>query len=163
MNSSGHIPVPIVVGLLICLLLYWQLPARPVRNAASTAGPAALAALGVAGIAYAFATAVNSRPVTVSLVLWLLVSLAVSAAFAAARTRTVRVWRASEGDEDVLRKGTGLTAALWVASVVAHLFMGLWIDPAAGAGSIGDVSLYPYLAFGLAAQAVLIRRRAATL
>ncbi|WP_229350654.1 hypothetical protein [Streptomyces sp. UNOB3_S3] len=62
-----------------------------------------------------------------------------------------------------MRKGTAATTGIWLASVGAHLGLGLWIDHAAGAGLLGTTSLYAYLAIGLGTQNLLVRGRAAAL
>ncbi|MFD8997792.1 hypothetical protein [Streptomyces abikoensis] len=146
-----------VVGLVIVR----QLRTRPVRRVGSLIAPVVFGVLGVAGIAFGVASVVKDHPLTALPVALLVVSLAVAAVLGAIRSRTVRVWRGPEGV--VLRKGTAATTGLWLASVGAHLGLGLWIDHAAGAGLLGTASLYAYLAIGLGTQNLLIRGRAATL
>ncbi|QSY51385.1 MULTISPECIES: hypothetical protein [Streptomyces] len=148
----------VVVGLVIRR----QLRIRPVRRVGSLIAPAVLGVLGVAATAFGVASVVKDRPLTAMPVVLLVASLAVAAGFGVARARTVRVWRDPQGGE-VLRKGTAATTGLWVAAGAVHLGLGLWIDHAAGAGILGPASLYAYLAVGLGAQNLLVRRRAAAL
>ncbi|MFG2832985.1 hypothetical protein ACGFWI_36945 [Streptomyces sp. NPDC048434] len=147
--------------LVVGLVVRQQLRTRPVRRIGSLVTPAVLGVLGVAGIALGVASVVRDHRLATLPVVLLVASLAVAAGFGVARARTIRVWRGPEGE--VLRKGSAATTGLWVASVGVHLGLGLWIDDAAGAGVLGAVSLYAYLAIGLGMQNLLVRGRAATL
>ncbi|MGX1974898.1 hypothetical protein [Streptomyces kronopolitis] len=158
MNGAAALVIVVVV---VGLVVRRQLRTRPVRRTGSLVTPVLLGVLGVVGIGFGVASVLKDRPLSASSVVLLLVSLVVAAGFGAARARTVRVWRGT-GDE-VLRKGTAATTGLWLVSVGAHYGLGRWIDHAAGAGVLGAVSLYAYLAIGLAAQNVLVRRRAVAL
>ncbi|BDM69807.1 hypothetical protein HEK616_32940 [Streptomyces nigrescens] len=151
----------VLVVVIVALVVRQQLRTRPVRHIGSLVAPALLGCLGVAGIAFGVFTVVKEHPLTALPIILLVVSLAVAAGFGAARARTVRVWRDPEGV--VLRKGTAATTGLWLASVCAHIGLGLWIDHAAGAGVLGTVSLYAYLAIGLGTQNFLVRGQAAAL
>ncbi|MFJ2776277.1 hypothetical protein [Kitasatospora sp. NPDC087315] len=155
-NAGLVLAVP-AVGLVVLR----QLRTRPVRRIGSLITPALLGVLGAVGIAAGVASVAKERSLTATPVVLLVASLAVAAGFGVARARTVRVWRDS-GDE-VLRRGTVVTTGLWVASVTVHAALGLWIDHAAGAGVLGTVSLYAYLAIGLGVQNLLVRGRAAAL
>ncbi|CAM5575913.1 MULTISPECIES: hypothetical protein [Streptomyces] len=148
----------VLVGV-VGLVVRRQLATRPVRRNGSLIGPAVLGVLGAAGIAFGIASVLKYHPLPLLPVVLLAVSLPVAAVFGAARSRTVRVWREPQGA--VLRKGTAATAGLWLASVGAHIGLGLWIDHAAGAGLLGTASVYAYLAIGLWTQNLLIRGRAA--
>ncbi|MFI0981429.1 hypothetical protein ACH4SP_31025 [Streptomyces sp. NPDC021093] len=159
-NDGAALALPV---LAVGLVVRRQLTARPVRRTASLVTPAVLGALGLAGLALGIATVVEDHHPLTALPLALLVaSLAVAAAFGTARARTVRVWR-DPRSRTVLRKGTASTTGLWAASVVTHLLLSLWIDHAAGAGVLGPVSLYAYLAIGLGVQNLLVRGRATAL
>ncbi|MFI1370283.1 hypothetical protein [Streptomyces griseochromogenes] len=156
-DEAAFVVLVVVVGLVI----RQQLRTRPVRRIGSLIAPGVLGVLGVAGIALGVLSVVKDHSLTALPVILLVVSLAVAAGFGAVRARTVRVWRAPEGV--VLRKGTAATTGLWLVSVSVHLGLGLWIDHAAGAGVLGAVSLYAYLAIGLGTQNLLVRSRAAAL
>ncbi|MGX1850080.1 hypothetical protein OIU91_37940 [Streptomyces sp. NBC_01456] len=153
-NGGSALVMAVVVGLVV----RQQLRTRPVRRTGSLVTPALLGVLGVVGIAFGVASVRKDHPLSALSVVLLVVSLALAAGFGAARARTVRVWHGSR--DEVLRKGTAATTGLWVASVVTHYGLGRWIDHAAGAGVLGTVSLYAYLAIGLGTQNVLVRRRA---
>ncbi|WP_444477895.1 hypothetical protein [Streptomyces inhibens] len=156
-GEAAFVVLVVVVGLVI----RQQLRTRPVRRIGSLITPGVLGALGVAGIALGVVSVVKDRSLTALTVILLVVSLAVAAGLGAFRARTVRVWRDPQGV--VLRKGTAATTGLWLASAGVHLGLGLWIDHVAGAGVLGTVSLYAYLAMGLGTQNLLVRSRAAAL
>ncbi|MDH6129473.1 hypothetical protein [Kitasatospora sp. GP82] len=151
----------VMAVLVVGLVVRQQLRTRPVRRIGSLITPAVLGVLGVSGIAFGVASVAKDRPLTAMPAVLLVASLVVAAGFGVARARTVRVWRGPQGK--VLRKGTAATTGLWLASVGVHLALGLWIDHAAGAGVLGTVSLYAYLAIGLGTQNLLVRGRAAAL
>ncbi|MFE0379420.1 hypothetical protein ACFW1M_28475 [Streptomyces inhibens] len=159
-STSGEAPLVLVV-VVVGLVVRQQLRTRPVRRIGSLIAPALLGVLGVAGIAFGVFSVARDHPLTALPIVLLAVSLAVAAGFGAARARTVRVWRAPHGV--VLRKGTVATAGMWLASVCVHIGLGLWIDHAAGAGVLGTVSLYAYVAIGLGTQNLLVRGQAAAL
>ena len=89
-------------------------------------------------------------------------SLVIAAVFGAVRALTVRVWRESG---QLLRKGTWLTAVLWVLSLAAHLG---YDDLVAGhitgknGGNVGDATVLLYLVVTLTIQRFILLRRAAT-
>ncbi|MEV4433160.1 hypothetical protein [Streptomyces sp. NPDC049555] len=154
-TNGGFVMAVVIVGLVVLQ----QLRPRPIRRIGSLIAPVIFAVLGVAGLAFGVLSVVKDRPLTALPIALLVVSFVVATGFGAARSRTVRVWRDPEGV--VLRKGTAATTALWLASVCAHIALGLWIDHAAGTGLLGTASLYAYVAFGLGTQNLLLRGRAA--
>ncbi|KIZ19293.1 membrane protein [Streptomyces natalensis ATCC 27448] len=157
-GGAGLVVVTVVV---VGLVVRRQLRTRPVRRNGSLIAPAVLGVLGVLGITFGIASVVKYRPLTFLPIALLVVSLAVAAGFGVVRARTVRVWRGPQGE--VWRKGTAATTVLWLASVVVHGGLGLWIDHVAGAGMLGAASVYAYLAIGLGTQNVLVRGRAVAL
>jgi len=154
-DGASFVIAVVVVGLVVRR----QLLTRPVRPNGSLIAPAVLGVLGALGIAFGVASVIKYHPLTALPVVLLVVSMAIAVGFGAARARTVRVWRGSQGE--VLRKGTAATTALWLASVGVHVVLGLWIDHAAGAGLLGTASVYAYLAISLGMQNLLLRGRAA--
>ncbi|ARF56489.1 DUF1453 family protein [Streptomyces gilvosporeus] len=160
-SVQGGAGLVVVTVAVVGLVVRQQLRTRPVRRNGSLIAPAVLGVLGVAGIAFGIASVVKSRPLTLLPLALLVVSLAVAAGFGVVRARTVRVWHGPQGE--VLRKGSAATTAWWLASVAVHGALGLWIDHLAGAGVLGAVSVYAYLAIGLGTQNVLVRGRAAAL
>ena len=89
-------------------------------------------------------------------------SLVLAAAFGVARAITVRVWR--QGDV-LLRKGTWVTAVLWIVAVAAHYG---YDDLVAGhitgknGGNIAGATALLYLVVTLTIQRFILLRRAAT-
>jgi hypothetical protein len=76
------------------------------------------------------------------------------------RALTVRVWR--EGGQ-LLRKGTWLTAVLWVVAVAAHLGLDYLIAGQVSGttgGNVGNATILLYLAVSFAAQQVVSLQRA---
>ncbi len=88
-------------------------------------------------------------------------SLAIAAVSGAVRAPTVRVWRENG---QLLRKGTWLTAVLWVVSVAAHLG---YDDLVAGhisgknGGNVGDATVLLYLVVTLTIQRFILLHRVA--
>ncbi|MFF1646174.1 hypothetical protein [Streptomyces sp. NPDC058240] len=157
MNGGGLFIALVIVGFVV----RQQLRVRPVRRNVSLIVPVVLGVLGAALIALGIASVVKDHSLTALFVVLLVASLAVAGLFGAVRARTVRIWR--EPQAEVLRQGAMATTGLWVASVAVHTGLALWIDHAAGTGSLGAASLYAYLAIGLGTQNLLVRRRAVAL
>jgi len=88
-------------------------------------------------------------------------SLVIAAVFGAVRALTVRVWRENG---QLLRKGTWLTAVLWILSLAAHLG---YDDLVAGhitgknGGNVGDATLLLYLVVTLTIQRFVLLNRVA--
>ncbi|MEU5211787.1 hypothetical protein [Streptomyces sp. NPDC020742] len=158
-STSGGAVLALVV--VVGLVVRQQLRTRPVRRVGSLIAPAVFAVLGVCGIAFGIASVAKHHAMTALPVVLLVASLAVAACLGAVRARTVRVWRGPQGE--ALRRGTVATTGLWLASAAVHFGLGIWIDHAAGAGVLGAVSLYAYLAIGLGTQNLVVRGRAAAL
>jgi hypothetical protein len=89
-------------------------------------------------------------------------SLVIAAVFGAVRALTVQVWRGEGGH--LLRKGTWLTAVLWVLSLAAHLgYDELVAGHITGknGGNVGDSTVLLYLVVTLAIQRFVLLRRVA--
>jgi hypothetical protein len=88
-------------------------------------------------------------------------SLVIAAAFGAIRALTVGVWRENG---QLLRKGTWLTAVLWILSLAAHLG---YDDLVAGhvtgknGGNVGDATVLLYLVVTLTIQRFVLLNRVA--
>jgi hypothetical protein len=88
-------------------------------------------------------------------------SLVIAAVFGAIRALTVRVWRENG---QLLRKGTWLTAVLWILSLAAHLG---YDDLVAGhitgksGGNVGDATVLLYLVVTLTIQRFVLLNRVA--
>ena len=89
-------------------------------------------------------------------------SLVIAAAFGAIRALTVHVWRQ---DGVLLRKGTWITAILWVVSFAAHLaydyLVAGHVTAGTNSGNVGDATILLYLVVTLAVQRFLLMARAA--
>jgi hypothetical protein len=88
-------------------------------------------------------------------------SLILAAVLGAARAPTVRVWRQ---DGQLLRKGTWLTAALWVVAFAAHLGYDYLVAgdvTGKNGGSVGNATILLYLVVSLAIQRFIMLARAA--
>jgi len=89
-------------------------------------------------------------------------SLVLAAGFGWIRALTVRVWRQDGGQ--LLRKGTWLTAVLWVVSLAVHLG---YDDLVAGhvtgknGGNVANATVVLYLVITLTAQRYALLRRVA--
>ncbi|MGH3210053.1 MAG: hypothetical protein ACRDNO_20085 [Trebonia sp.] len=88
-------------------------------------------------------------------------SLVIAAVLGAIRALTVRVWRENG---QLLRRGTWVTAALWVLSFAAHLG---YDDLVAGhitgknGGNVGDATILLYLVVTLTIQRFILLQRVA--
>lgn len=89
-------------------------------------------------------------------------SLVIAAALGAVRALTVQVWRQ---DGQLLRKGTWVTAALWVVSFGAHLgydyLVAGHVTAGRNGGNVGDATILLYLVVTLAVQRYVLMTRAA--
>ncbi|PRY60916.1 hypothetical protein B0I28_102531 [Glycomyces artemisiae] len=148
-------------ALVVGFVVFRQLRARPFRPVAALITPAVFGLLGIAGLAFGVASVVKVHPLTVLSIVLLAASFVAAVVLGALRAGTVRLWR--DGSGRLLRKGTAFTTGCWVLSFGVHWAFGLWIDHADGTGLLGTASLYAYIAFGLSAQALLLRRRAPAL
>jgi hypothetical protein len=155
---SGTGETSLIIGVLVLALLLWrQLVTR--RLSESYRLSIILAVIGIVQ----FADFLGGHPndhggIAVAVV----GSLVIAAVAGAVRAVTVRVWRGADGQ--LLRKGTWLTAVLWVLSLAAHLG---YDDLVAGhitgknGGSVGDATVLLYLVVTLTIQRFVLLRRVA--
>ncbi len=90
-------------------------------------------------------------------------SLVIAAAFGVARAVTVRVWRQ---DGQLLRRGTWLTAGLWVLAFAAHLGYDYLVAgdvTGKNGANVGNATILLYLVVSLAIQQIIMLNRAARL
>jgi hypothetical protein len=88
-------------------------------------------------------------------------SLVIAAVFGAVRALTVRVWR--QGGQ-LLRKGTWLTAVLWILSLAAHLGYDYLVAghvTGKNGGNVGDATILLYLVVTLTIQRFVLLNRVA--
>lgn len=148
----------LIIGVLVLALLLWrQLATR--RLSESYRLSVILAIIGVVQ----FADFLGGHPTDHGGIAVAVVgSLVIAAVFGGVRALTVRVWRGEGGQ--LLRKGTWLTAVLWVLSLAAHLG---YDDLVAGhitgknGGNVGDATVLLYLVVTLTIQRFVLLRRVA--
>jgi hypothetical protein len=146
----------VILGVaVLALLIYRQLSTRQVSASALRL----IAILAVIGLiqTYQFLSKGHDHPLTFAA---LAGSLVLAAIFGALRAGTVRIWLQ---DGQAWSKGNWLTAALWIASLVAHLAYDVLIVPGPGARGLGSATIVLYLAITLGFQRVLVLRRASRL
>jgi hypothetical protein len=88
-------------------------------------------------------------------------SLVLAAAFGVARALTVRVWRENG---QLLRRGTWLTALLWILSLAAHLGYDYLVAghvTGKNGGNVGDATIILYLVVSLTVQRFVLLNRVA--
>lgn len=147
MNQAGSAVPGIVMALVVLVLVLWrQLSTRPLRER-----PLIAVILVLLGVAQTVPVASRSTlsPRDAGL---LLLSLAIGIALAALRALTVRIW--ADGDR-VLRRGTILTALLWLASLAQHVTV-----TASVSGGLGNTTLLIYFGLVLIAQHQILMIRA---
>ncbi|HVT68657.1 MAG TPA: hypothetical protein VHF26_12965 [Trebonia sp.] len=153
---SGANAVSLVIGVLVLILvLYRQLATR--RLAENYRLSVVLAVIGI----IEFADFLKGHPRDDGAIAVALAgSLVLAAVFGAARALTVQVWRQ---DRQVLRKGTWLTAVLWVLSLAAHLgYEYLVAGHVTGKnGNVGDATVLLYLVVTLTIQRFMLLNRVA--
>ena len=147
----------IVIGLLaVGLLLARQMQPRLAKESSS----ARLVLILVVGGLVETKNAIGTHAVPSTALAWLGLSLVVGAGMGAVRAATVRVWRAEDGS--AWRRGTVLTAALWLVSLAVHFGLDGVIDHTSRF-PLGTSSILLYLAVTLGAQREVVRWRAARL
>jgi hypothetical protein len=92
-----------------------------------------------------------------SLVAALAGSLVLAAATGALRAPTVRLW---VQDNQVWRKGTWLTAVLWIASLAAHLGYDALVTHGKADANVGTATIVLYFAVSQGVQRLLLAVRA---
>jgi hypothetical protein len=143
----------LILGLAVLALLnYRQLTVHPV-NASALRLVAILVIVGLLQT-YQFLSKGHDHPLTYAA---LGGSLVLAAIFGALRAGTVRVWLQ---DGQAWSQGNWLTAALWIASLVAHLGYDALVVHGPGARGLGTATIILYLAVTLGFQRVLVYRRA---
>lgn len=148
----------IVLGVLVlALILRRQLRVRPVQEDARIWLLAVLAVLGVSSMS----RTLHGHHVSSGVVAVLVASLVAAAVLGGIRGLTVQVWRDTGGR--ALRKGTALTAGLWIASIVLHIVADVWVDDLSDIAGLGTSTILVYLAITWAVQGYVVRERAARL
>jgi hypothetical protein len=146
----------LVIGVaVLALVLYRQLIAR--RLSENYRLYVILAVIGVVQ----FATFLKGHPHSGGKIAVAVVgSLVIAGVFGAARAVTVRVWRADGGQ--LLRKGTWLTAVLWIVGLAAHLGFDYLVAghiTGTNGGNVGDATILLYLVVTLTIQQYVLLAR----
>lgn len=157
MDVSTAFVTNIVIGVaVLAFVVYRQLAVRRVRE-----NYRLIIILAIIGIVQ-FSRFLSSNGHAISggrIAITLAGSAVLAAALGFLRAITVKIWRGPEGQ--LLRRGTWLTAVLWVVAVAAHLGFDALVAGGFGTknASIGDATILLYLAvsFGVQ-QAVLLNR-----
>lgn len=145
--------IDVILGLaVLALLIYRQLSARAV-NASALRLIAILVAVGVIQT-YQFLSKNHSHPLTYAAIGG---SVVLAAVFGWLRARTVRIWLQ---DGQAWSQGNWLTAALWIASLAAHLGYDILLAHGPGARGVGTATIVLYLAISLGFQRVIVLQRA---
>ena len=145
--------VDVILGVaVLVLLIYRQLSTRPV-NASTLRLIAILAIIGLLQTVQ-FLSRNHAHPLTFAA---LGGSLVLAAIFGALRASTIRVWL---HDGQAWSKGNWLTAALWIASLAAHLGYDVLVVHGPGARGLGTATIVLYLAVSLGFQRALVLQRA---
>jgi hypothetical protein len=143
----------IILGVaVLALLIYRQLSTRPV-NASALRLIAILAIIGVLQTIQ-FLNKNHAHPLTYAAIGG---SLVLAAIFGALRASTVRIWLQ---DNQAWSKGNWVTAALWIASLAAHLGYDVLVVHGPGARGLGTATIVLYLAVSLGFQRALVLQRA---
>jgi hypothetical protein len=131
----------LVLGVVIlALLIVRQVTTRPLR--ASYRLPLILAVIGVID----FTSYLKGKHDLTGIAAAVVGSLVIAAVTGALRALTVKVWRTGAGQ--LWRKGTWLTALLWIVSLAAHL----GYDYVVSAKGVGDATILLYLAVTFTVQ-----------
>lgn len=153
---SGANGISLAIGVLVLILvLYRQLATR--RLAENYRLSVILAVIGIVE----FVNFLKGHPHDDGGIAAALVgSLVLAAVFGAVRALTVQVWRE---DGNLLRKGTWLTAVLWILSLAAHLGYDYLVAGRAtgNSGNVGDATVLLYLVVTLTIQRFMLLNRVA--
>jgi hypothetical protein len=155
---SGANLANLIIGIaVLALVLSMQLVTR--RLSESYRLSVVLAAIGIVE----FADFLNGHPRDDGGIAAAVVgSLVLAAGFGAARALTVRVWRENG---QLLRRGTWLTALLWVASLAAHLGYDYLVaghvtgKNGGNVGNVGNATIILYLVVTLTVQRFILLNR----
>lgn len=153
--SSANAANLVIGAAVLALMLYRQLITRKLGENYRLS--VVLAVIGVAQ----FATFLKGHPHGDGKVAMAVIgSLMIAGVFGAGRALTVRVWRADGGQP--LRKGTWLTAVLWIAGLAAHLGFDYLVAGhvnGTNGGNVGDATIVLYLVVTLTIQQYVLLAR----
>lgn len=156
MTSAGVLYDIIGIAVL-AFILYRQLAVRRVRDSYRLV--IILAVIGVLELSR-FLGRTGAHVSSGKIALALAGSAILAAGMGVLRAMTVRLWRGE--DNQLLRKGTWLTATLWLVAVAAHLALDALVAGGAAdkKGSIGNATIVLYLAVSFGVQQMVLLKRA---
>jgi hypothetical protein len=147
--------VNILLGLLIVgVIMVRQLTVRPLREDTRMVLMLVLAVYGLTTLA----RSVHGHHVSVAVIAVLVASLLGAAALGGIRALTMRVWRDPNGQ--VMRRGTIITAGLWIISIAVHLGSDVWLAKLSNIAGLGASTVAIYLAVTWGTQGTVLRSRA---
>jgi hypothetical protein len=135
----------LIAAAVLILILVRQLRTQPLRGRSRLA--LILAVVGVVQTS----EFIGEHSLDLSDVSWLALSLAIGVALAVVRSYTVKIWVA---DGVLLRRGTWVTALLWIVAVAQHLLIDQFVSP-----GFGDASLLVYFGLMIGAQHLVLMSR----
>jgi hypothetical protein len=136
----------LIAAAVLILILVRQLRTQPIRGRSRLA-----LILAVVGVVQTVQF-VGKHSLDLSDLSFLVVSLLIGLALAVVRGYTVKIWRGEDGT--LLRRGTWLTAVLWLAAVAQHLLIDQFVSP-----GFGQASLLVYFGLMIGAQHVVLTLR----
>jgi hypothetical protein len=144
----------IILGLaVLALLIYRQLRSQPVNSSAALRIIAILLIIGLLQT-FQFLSKYHAHPLTYAAIGG---SLVLAGIFGVLRASTIRLWLQ---DGAAWSKGNWLTAALWLASLVAHLAYDFVVWRGPGVRGLGTATIVLYLAITLGFQRIIVLQRA---
>jgi hypothetical protein len=155
--SGAAVTNILIAVLIVAYLIARQLVTRPVRERSAAR---LVLILGVIGI-IEMVQSVKGHKLGAETITLVAAGIVMGALLGLARAVTVRVWRDTAGL--AWRRGTVLTAMLWVVSLAAHLGIDVVVDHSTTAKGLASASILLYLGVTLGVQREVIRLRAAQL
>jgi hypothetical protein len=152
--TSGTLTSLVLDLVIVAFFVVRQLSTRPLRD--NFRLPLILGIIGlVEFVSYLHGKGQQHHQTTI--VIALAGSLILAAVTGAVRAPTVRIW--SENGQ-LWRKGTWLTAVLWVVSIAVHLGYDALVTNGKGEQGLGDVTILLYFAVSLTIQRFIMIARA---
>jgi len=136
----------LIAAVLVIFIIYQQLRTRPITSRQLVVLPLILAGLGIVNISH-------QPPASAAADTALAASVITGVLFGVARGITTKIWW-SEGV--MMRKGTGITLALWIVGIGLRLVIGLIARRNGVAVSVTTGEIPLFLGITLAAQNLLI-------
>lgn len=154
MIRGVNVGVNVLVGLAVLALLLWrQLQPRRVREDGAMRLTVILLVVGV----FQAYPVLSGHPPTTVVVLLLLAGLVSGAVFGTLRAYTTKLWIQ---DNEVWRRGTGVTLVLWLVAVGLHFGIDYLSEQQGAPAGLGSSTIVLYLAVTLGIQRFITQQRA---